>query len=82
MDYLSKEYYRAGATYLSPEVLEEIRNSREKIKNAVTTMTKKHHISSRRVYEIWRRCAMKQPDRIQQDEPKNQSSSSSTITSL
>ncbi|CAI2176624.1 7837_t:CDS:1, partial [Funneliformis geosporum] len=39
-------------TYLSPEVLEEICNSRGKIKNAVTVMTKKHHISTRRIYEI------------------------------
>ena len=65
MEYLSKEYYHTGATYLSPEVLEEIRNSRGKVKNAVTVMAKKYHISTRRVYEIWRRSAMGQPDRFQ-----------------
>jgi hypothetical protein len=80
MEYLSKEYYRASATYLSPEVFEEIHKSREKVKNAVTTMAKKHHISTRRVYEIWRRCAMGQPDRIQQGEPENRSPSSSTAS--
>jgi len=46
MEYLSKEYYYADATYLSPEVLEEIRNSHEKVKNAITVMAKKHHIST------------------------------------
>src|SRR3954447_21550558 len=82
MEYLSKEYYRAGATYLSPEVLEEIRNSRGKVKNAVTVMAKKYHISTRRVYEIWRRSAMGQPDRFQQGGSDNQSLCNPNITFL
>jgi hypothetical protein len=82
MEYLSKEYYRAGATYLSPEVLEEIRNSRGKVKNAVTVMAKKHHISTRRVYEIWRRSAIRQPDHFQQGGSDNQSLSNPNITFL
>src|SRR5688572_1612810 len=67
MERLSKEYYRAGATYLLPEALKEICNSRGKVKNAVTVMAKKHHISTKRVYEIWRKHALGQPDRAQQD---------------
>ena len=44
---LSKEYYHAGATYLIPEALKEICNSRRKVKNAVTVMVKKHYISTK-----------------------------------
>ena len=47
MKRLSKEYYRADATYLLPEALKEICNSRKKVKNAVTVMAKKHHISTK-----------------------------------
>ncbi len=67
MERLSKEYYRTGATYLLPEALKEICNSRGKVKNAVTVMAKKHHISTKRVYEIWHKHALGQPDRAQQD---------------
>src|SRR6266542_6662261 len=67
MERLSKEYYHVGATYLLPEALKEICNSREKVKNAVTVMAKKHHISTKRVYEIWHKHALGQPDRAQQD---------------
>ena len=67
MERLSKEYYRAGATYLLPEALKEICNSRGKVKNAITVMAKKHHISTKRVYEIWHKHALGQPDRAQQD---------------
>src|SRR6266542_2068506 len=67
MERLSKEYYHVGATYLLPEALKEICNSRGKVKNAVTVMAKKHHISTKRVYEIWHKHALGQPDRAQQD---------------
>ena len=67
MEHLFKEYYHAGATYLLPETLKKICNSHEKIKNAVTVMAKKHHISTKRVYEIWHKHALGQSDRAQQD---------------
>jgi hypothetical protein len=50
MERLCKEYYSANATILPPEALEEIRNSRGKVKNAVTVMAKKHHIATKRIY--------------------------------
>ena len=52
MEHLSKEYYRIGITYLLPEALKEICNSRGKVKNAVTVMAKKHHILTKQIYEI------------------------------
>ncbi|CAI2198761.1 7191_t:CDS:1, partial [Funneliformis geosporum] len=57
----------ANATILSPEAFEEIRNSREKVKNAVMVMAKKYHISTKRIYEIWHKHALGQPDHAQQD---------------
>ncbi|CAI2197632.1 444_t:CDS:1, partial [Funneliformis geosporum] len=54
------------ATYLSPELLKEIINSCDKVKNAVTVIAKKHHIATKQVYEIWHRHTTDQPNRIQQ----------------
>lgn len=50
---ITSEYYCARATYLPPEALEEIIQSRETIKNAAKTMAGKYNTSTRRIYEIW-----------------------------
>ena len=67
MKHLTRDYYSANATYLSPEALEEIRQSRGKVKCAGTTMARKHHIATRRVYEIWNNHVTEQPNRAQQE---------------
>jgi hypothetical protein len=57
MERITEEYYRANASYLSPEALEEITQSRGSIKNASKVMAGKYKISTRRVYEIWNKHA-------------------------
>ena len=54
------------APYLSPEALDEIILSRERIKNAFKTMANKYRTSTRRIYEIWRRHAQGLSQRKQQ----------------
>ncbi|CAI2192239.1 8094_t:CDS:2, partial [Funneliformis geosporum] len=73
---LCKEYYSANATILSPETLKEICNSCRKVKNAVTVMAKKHHIITKRVYEIWHK---HNSDDNQKSSYDDTSSSSSSI---
>ncbi|CAG8625286.1 6829_t:CDS:1, partial [Diversispora eburnea] len=53
MKQLTKKYYRADASYLSQEVLEEIIQSRGKIKNAAKTMANKYNTSTRRIYALY-----------------------------
>jgi len=65
MDHITKKYYRAGATYLSPEAIEDIRQARGSIPNASKVMAKKYKIGPQRVYDIWRSRELNQPIRIQ-----------------
>ncbi|CAB4397290.1 unnamed protein product [Rhizophagus irregularis] len=44
MPHISGEFYRAGATILSPEAIQEIKNSRGRIPNAAKAMASKYHI--------------------------------------
>ncbi|RGB38853.1 hypothetical protein C1646_514461 [Rhizophagus diaphanus] len=56
----SGEFYRAGSTILSPEAIQEIKDSRGRIPNAANVMASKYHIASRRVYDLWNNCARMQ----------------------
>ncbi|CAI2200657.1 17700_t:CDS:2 [Funneliformis geosporum] len=76
MKRLCKEYYIANATILSPEALEEIHNSRGKVKNAVTVMAKKHHITTKRIYEMWLNKALVPPGQNSDNEKSSHNSPS------
>ncbi|PKY62612.1 hypothetical protein RhiirA4_489378 [Rhizophagus irregularis] len=44
MPHISEEFYRAGATILSPEAIQEIKDTRGRIPNAAKAMASKYHI--------------------------------------
>ncbi|RGB23110.1 hypothetical protein C1646_677356 [Rhizophagus diaphanus] len=60
MPCISDEFYRAGSTILSPEAIQEIKDSRGKIPNAANIMASKYHIASHRVYDLQNNCARMQ----------------------
>ncbi|CAG8657984.1 9390_t:CDS:1, partial [Ambispora gerdemannii] len=57
MEHITVEYYCAGTSYLLPEAIEEIIQSRGIVKNACREMAYKYSTLTRRIYEIWKRHA-------------------------
>ncbi len=51
---MSIRFLRCDATHLSSEDLQDIINARNTMKGTAVAIAQKYHISTRRVYQIWR----------------------------